>query len=1095
MIDKEIYNHLISKDGVNQLDRFPSPLDPANLKIDSRSKQDILRFIISLSSEIRYYDKNNLPQGDWTAFFKELITNGKIPEDKAIESLFKEKKNAPPHLALLLAFIKIFSFLQEDVNKISTRRLNFYYEDVLQLKRRSASEDQVHVLFDLAKNAQPVLVEAGSLLDAGNSSLGLPLQYALENDTLINHATINSLYSSYVDSNKEGKEIVFKTPDARLVKNETDTSWRPFGSSQLELPVETRTMEPVEFGWALASPNFLMAEGTRWIRLSFKLKSKIGYTSPGLNLVSMLDISITGENEWFKPDEIVKAELKAGIPEGSQNPNQENPFTLDIHVKFNESAPAIMPYIEKIHQSNFSSNRPVLTISVNPESYILETLSIFKVDEITIDVEAKGVRDLILQNDQALQATNKPALPFGNSPMIGSNFYIGSEEIFSKSLNSLNIILEWQDVPQDFNTHYGAYGNSNIVTQSFLAEVRLLSGRSWNTLLLTNEPLFNLTDPTQVKEMTVQPVTFETQLTAPLRSPELDLPDSFDNKVKQGFIRMQLTSPTKADLGDLPPEAPFEAFGHKTFPFAYTQQVIALSKHTTGTPPELPKPPYTPTIKSIALDYTARDILIPGLPNNVDQFFVNHIFGIVEIGKNDNTELVPPRLESNALYLGLEKFEIPQSISLLFQIEEGNVPGDDLLRSGDLNWSYLAGNKWKTISSGDILEDSSDGFQKSGLIRLNIGSDASLVHSLMPPQLHWLRVSVEKNARGAAGLIDIFTQAGRGKLDFGEIPAEEYEQHLLNPLPSDTITGLSVNIPSIKKVSQPFASFGGRTSESNKLFYQRISERLRHKNRAVTTWDYERLILEFFPEIFKVKCLPHSNSNNYLKPGDIWLVVIPDWQKHPVGDPLQPKANRILLREIGEFISEKYSSPFVNIYVTNPSYETLLVDCKIRFHAEYDPGYHSVLLNKEIKKFLSPWAYSQGKDIVIGGKIHASEILAFIEGREYVDYVVDFELYHQHEGLTGGGITDMEINLDFIVGYTPKPTIAASDTGEGGKIINKDFIVGNPVEVAIATRPDTILVSSAMHRIEVLQADAEICVGTPGIGIGQMIIGLDFIPI
>ncbi|MEN8228459.1 MAG: baseplate J/gp47 family protein [Bacteroidota bacterium] len=1095
MIEKLIYNYLLSTDGVNQLDRSPPALDPANLKIDGRSKQDILQFLLSLSSQIRYYDENHMPQGDWKAFLNELAGTNGIPDDAEIEGLYMVKKDAPPHVALLLAFLRIYSYLQDDVNKLSTRRLNFYFEEALQVMRRAASEDQVHVFFELTKNAKPTLIEAGTLLDAGTTKSGLPLQYAMESDLLVNHAVISSLRSSYVDFNKAGKQIVFKSMDARQVKNEPSTSWRPFGSSQLTLPVESRKMEPVEFGWAVASPNFLMAEGTRFIDLSFQLKSKIGYTFPSLVLESKLDISVTGEKEWLFPDEVEKAELIADIPVELQDPGLENPFTLDIRVKFNESAPALTPYNEEVHQGNYSSRLPVINISVKPESYILETLSIFTIDQITIMVEAKGVKELVLQNDQAVQAASKPVLPFGNNPMIGSNLYIGSEEIFSKSLNSLNIKLEWQDPPEDFIDQYSHYGNPNILTQSFLAEVRLLSGRNWNTLLLTREPLFDLTDPTLIREMPVLPVTFETQLINSIRNPELKLSSAFDSTVKQGFIRMQLTSSTKTDLGNLPAAAPFEAFGHKTFPYAYTQQVIALSKHTTGTPPELPKPPYTPMLKSITLDYSAKDILNPGAPNHVDQYFIRHVFGPVEVKKNDDMVLVPSRSDINALYFGLEKFQVPQSVSLLFQIEEGSVPGEELLRSEDLNWSYLAGSHWQSISSADIMEDSTDGFQKSGLVRLNIGSDVSPEHSMMSGSLHWLRVNVENNPEGAAGLIDIFTQAARGKLDFGNVKAKDYEAHLQSPLPPDTISSLSVKVPAVKKVSQPFPSFGGRTSESNQLFYQRISERLRHKNRAVTGWDYERLLLEFFPEIFKIKCLPHSDNSNVLKPGDIWLVVVPDWQKHPVGDPLQPKANRILLHEIAELISKKFSSSFANIHVTNPTYETLLVDCKVKFHAAFDPGYHSLLLNEEIKKFLSPWAYSQGKDIIIGGKIHSSEILAFIEGREYVDYVVDFELYHRHLGFSGGGIGDMEISLDFIIGYSPDPTIADSGTGEGGKTINEDFIVGEPVEVAIATRPDTILVSNAEHRIEALQADASVCEGTPGIGIGQMVIGLDFIPI
>ena len=39
---------------------------------------------------------------------------------------------------------------------------------------------------------------------------------------------------------------------------------------------------------------------------------------------------------------------------------------------------------------------------------------------------------------------------------------------------------------------------------------------------------------------------------------------------------------------------------------------------------------------------------------------------------------------------------------------------------------------------------------------------------------------------------------------------------------------------------------------------KRISERLRHKGRAITRFDYERITLEQFPEIWKVKCINHT---------------------------------------------------------------------------------------------------------------------------------------------------------------------------------------------------------------------------------------------
>ena len=72
--------------------------------------------------------------------------------------------------------------------------------------------------------------------------------------------------------------------------------------------------------------------------------------------------------------------------------------------------------------------------------------------------------------------------------------------------------------------------------------------------------------------------------------------------------------------------------------------------------------------------------------------------------------------------------------------------------------------------------------------------------------------------------------------------------HLKNGISSGTISKLSERIQAIKSVSQPFSSFGSRAAETDTDYYQRVSERLRHKNRAITLWDYERLILQKFPE-------------------------------------------------------------------------------------------------------------------------------------------------------------------------------------------------------------------------------------------------------
>ena len=83
---------------------------------------------------------------------------------------------------------------------------------------------------------------------------------------------------------------------------------------------------------------------------------------------------------------------------------------------------------------------------------------------------------------------------------------------------------------------------------------------------------------------------------------------------------------------------------------------------------------------------------------------------------------------------------------------------------------------------------------------------------------------------------------------------------------------------SLKKVKQPNPSFGGKKQEEDTQLYQRSSERLRHKQRAITSWDYERLILQEFPEVYRLKCLNHyrydSGSVSNVSAGYVTLIPV-----------------------------------------------------------------------------------------------------------------------------------------------------------------------------------------------------------------------------
>ena len=129
--------------------------------------------------------------------------------------------------------------------------------------------------------------------------------------------------------------------------------------------------------------------------------------------------------------------------------------------------------------------------------------------------------------------------------------------------------------------------------------------------------------------------------------------------------------------------------------------------------------------------------------------------------------------------------------------------------------------------------------------------------------------------------------------------------HLLTALGKGSISKLRNGLSAVKSVSQPYASFGGRAVESDDVFYTRVSERLRHKNRCITAWDYERIILEAFPNVHKVKCIPHADGVHWLVPGNVLIVVFPDLKNKNAMDPLQPKVDANTISRITAYIQDR----------------------------------------------------------------------------------------------------------------------------------------------------------------------------------------------
>ena len=483
----------------------------------------------------------------------------------------------------------------------------------------------------------------------------------------------------------------------------------------------------------------------------------------------------------------------------------------------------------------------------------------------------------------------------------------------------------------------------------------------------------------------------------------------YTNSTKRGFVKLELNSP---------------GFLHDIYPKIQTKQAIALGKHnllglgTTVPEPQLPNEPYTPAIKLLALDYKSEfkvDYQVAEFKDfdkRTEQLFHVGPFGVAEIFPVDaaetvssdpkkvyNTKFLLPKFfvasvdEDNdpieltaegELYIGIKELRPPQGLTLFFQFDEGTENPD--LEVPGVKWSYLANNQWINFESTEIASDTTNGLVNSGIIEFAIPRTITDQNTILPAGSHWLRAQVTENTAAFSNLLSLHAQAASATFeDLGNDP-----NRLRTFIAPGTISKFVKKDFAVKTVSQPYISFGGRIKEQSHEFYTRAGERLRHKNRAITIRDYEHLVLEAYPEIYKVKCINHASRVSENAPGSVSVITVPDPSLRNDKNPFELKVGKSKLAHIKSFLQE-INSTLVDLNVRNPNYEKIRLSFGVEFHKEYsDETFYANQLSTDIKRFISPWAFGGEEDIVFGGRLDKSVILNFIEERPYVDFVYDF---------------------------------------------------------------------------------------------------------
>lgn len=408
----------------------------------------------------------------------------------------------------------------------------------------------------------------------------------------------------------------------------------------------------------------------------------------------------------------------------------------------------------------------------------------------------------------------------------------------------------------------------------------------------------------------------------------------------------------------------------------------------------IPNEPWTPIISKLELDYSATA--------EMQDIEIVHLYPFSGTYKKEQfkngTSLFPSFCDEGTLFLGIKDLIPGSNLNILFQLAEATA--DSEAERQALEWHYLENNVWKDLRNGfEILDDDTHGLTTSGIIKFAIPGNISADNSVLPEGLFWIKASVPKNSRSISETIGIHCQAVQATFTNN---AENDKLRLNQGLPAGSIAKLLNADAAVKSVSQPYDSFGGRIPEEEGHFYIRISELLKHKGRAIQKFDYERIALEAFPELFKVKCINHSfaldariyENDIPMAPGYIILAVIPDLNKLKASQLFEPKVPVSLLENIQRYF-QQCSSPFVRLKIMNPRYEAVHFCIHVKLLKGMDEAFFQEKLKQDLREFLAPWAIGQYDKLTFGQCIYRSDIVGFLESRNYLDYILGIKMQHE----------------------------------------------------------------------------------------------------
>jgi hypothetical protein len=1007
----EIIHRFQSLDPVWEFDPFPA-IDGSSKKAENFLKDQVMA-----------------AAGSGQLLFNLAAEIGKVAKEEFQHSL--QRNDIPPHIGLMLAFLDLYKSQQEAINTLTGRHLDFYYHTVLRGIKAPALPDQAFVTVQLVNGVDSVTIPKGTQLSAGKDSEGDPIIFTTNTDTVVTGAEIMHYHTLRFPSPEQpSPEDDVYAGTVNDFGKPGNTAWSFFGgdASTRNLSVTTAAL-----GFAFSSSDLFLSQGDRQVAILFTLSPEKGNGMKETDLTRCFELQLTAPGGWYT------ATLQA-VTYKVEN------TSLSFSFRIAPSGPAIVAYTEKDHGTGFHSSWPVCKINLTKagrQKY--QSLQKLSVRSVAVKANVTGVFDVLVENDLGKLSSALPFIPFADSST-GSSLYMGSREFFVKRLTDIRFSITWDKLPSGFRAYYQTYNDyynhhasaSEVVkvpvfqNQAFKAKLYVLSGEAWVPVTGSNgNPgeycLFTAETGARSPEAPLVPQGVKViSVNGPFPvNQDLGAYDRLDNTLLEGFFCLTLSAPSQGFGAIDYPTILSEVALENGMTALHNARWFAFDKKKLK---PLPYAPYVPHVSGLEAAYSSeQEYPVIASQKNLQWYHI-HPFGSTPVSfQSTSLSLLPAYPDQAYAYFGLDRIRPNTELSFYISLTD-RVRSVSAVSPASYTFEYCSDHGWEPLT---VISDGTSGFQRTGVIRVVIPQDVTSNGTEVPAGWSWLRFG-QKISRTIEALF-VSTQAVTAVRELTQ--GGNY-----TPIGESSITKFITPVPGIKNVLQPVSSFGGLPEQTEAAFRRSVAVRLRHKRRAVSPKDIENILLDQFPQLFKVTAIP-ARCSTPASAGLVRVIVTP-WTSRLADHGYEPQASSELMLEAWSLL-QSIGMPSARYEISNPVFSVVLVTCNVVFS---EAGKNEELINRlnaDICNFLSPWIMDNPLKKDASVMVSSGAVYAFIRSRHYVGSVLDFRC-----SITGNDQKDLAI---------------------------------------VAKDPEVLLVPSPCHAINVVSSAAQQPVddASPGLRIGK----------